>query len=119
MKDNRTGFGKGIAYVMFKDSSGVLFAIKQDEKLELGGRKLRISRCKSKTGKEEENERKEKKAMSLYGGVKTKKKGGHPSGNGKKKKPMKNHGQKNQQLGNRKSSWGGEKPSKKRGKMRR
>lgn len=47
IRDNRTGIGKGFAYVRFKDSSGVLFACKHNEKLEYEERKLRIFRCYS------------------------------------------------------------------------
>lgn len=107
VKDNRTGFGKGIAYVMFKDSSGVLFSIKQDGKLELDGRKLRISRCKSKTGKEGEIERKEKKTLSRFGGMKSKKKNkmaasGQSLGKGTKRKGIKKqHGRKGNNGGQR------------------
>ena len=77
VKDNRTGLGKGIAYVIFKDSSGVLFALKQNSKLELDGRKLRISRCRA------EGKRKKEKMASEFGGakaspqIKDKRKTGH------------------------------------------
>ena len=53
IRDNRTGIGKGFAYVRFKDNSGVLFACKHNEKLEYEGRKLRIFRCHSNKEKQQ------------------------------------------------------------------
>lgn len=49
VRDNRTGIGKGFAYVTFTESSSVLFACKQNHRLEVSGRKLRVFRCKSTT----------------------------------------------------------------------
>lgn len=47
IRDRRTGAGKGFAYVLFRERSGVLFACQQSGKLELEGRKLRVFRCKN------------------------------------------------------------------------
>ena len=49
MRDNRTGIGKGFAYVNFAERSSVLFACGQNHQLEIGGRKLRVFRCKNTT----------------------------------------------------------------------
>ena len=51
VRDNRTGIGKGFAYVTFAEKSSVLFACRQNRQLEMGGRKLRVFRCKSTTSK--------------------------------------------------------------------
>lgn len=51
IKDTRTGINKGFAYVKFKDSSAVLFACKQNEKIHLESRKLRVFRCRSDKSK--------------------------------------------------------------------
>lgn len=51
VRDNTTGAGKGFAYVLFSDTSGVLFACQQSGHIELDGRKLRISKCKPRAGK--------------------------------------------------------------------
>ena len=40
--------------MLFKESSGVLFALKHNSRLELEGRKLRISRSKTSSGKTSE-----------------------------------------------------------------
>lgn len=60
VRDAKTGIGKGFGFVTFADSSGVLFAVKQNLKLELKGRKLRIFRSKETS-------------QSLFSGVKTSK----------------------------------------------
>lgn len=51
IRDSRTGINKGFSYVKFKDRSGVFFACKQNEKIELDGRKLRVFRCRSDKAK--------------------------------------------------------------------
>ena len=51
IKDTRTGINKGFAYVKFKDRSAVLFACKQNEKIQLESRKLRVFRCRSDKSK--------------------------------------------------------------------
>lgn len=47
IRDRRTGAGKGFAYILFRERSGVLFACQQSGKLELEGRKLRVCHCKN------------------------------------------------------------------------
>jgi len=49
IRDKATNIGKGIGYVKFVDSAGVLFAMKMKDTIEIEGRKLRIDNCKSKT----------------------------------------------------------------------
>ena len=51
IKDTGTGINKGFAYVKFKDRSAVLFACKQNEKIQLESRKLRVFRCRSDKSK--------------------------------------------------------------------
>ena len=63
MRDNRTGIGKGFAYVCFADQSGVFFACKHHEKMEFEGRKLRIVKCR---------ERSKMDKQTAYGGIKSK-----------------------------------------------
>lgn len=48
IRDKATNIGKGIGYVKFVDSAGVLFAMKMKDTIEIEGRKLRIDNCKSK-----------------------------------------------------------------------
>lgn len=47
IRDRKTGIGKGFAYVLFSERSGVLFACQQSGKLELEGRKLRVTHCRN------------------------------------------------------------------------
>ena len=42
IRDAKTGIGKGFGFVTFSDKSGVMFAVKQNRKIELDGRKLRV-----------------------------------------------------------------------------
>ena len=81
VKDGSTGIGKGIAFVLFKESSGVLFAVKHNSRLELDGRKLRISRCQS--GGKGEGPKKDK-THSRYGTLKVK---GHTDKRHKRDRP--------------------------------
>lgn len=46
IRDAKTGIGKGFGFVTFSDKSGVMFAVKQNRKIELGGRKLRVFKSK-------------------------------------------------------------------------
>lgn len=62
VRDNRTGIGKGFAYVCFADKSGVLFACKHHEKMEFEGRKLRILKCRERSKLDKQTE---------YGGIKS------------------------------------------------
>jgi len=42
IRDKKTGCGKGFGFVLFKEKSGVMFALKQAKSIEIDGRKLRI-----------------------------------------------------------------------------
>ena len=42
VRDKKTGCGKGFGFVLFKEKSGVMFALKQAKSIEIDGRKLRI-----------------------------------------------------------------------------
>lgn len=42
IRDSKTGIGKGFGFVTFSDKSGVMFAVRQNRKIELDGRKLRV-----------------------------------------------------------------------------
>ena len=46
IRDAKTGIGKGFGFVTFSDKSGVMFAVKQNRKIELDGRKLRVFKSK-------------------------------------------------------------------------
>ena len=46
IRDAKTGIGKGFGFVSFSDKSGVMFAVKQNRKIELDGRKLRVFKSK-------------------------------------------------------------------------
>ena len=72
VKDSKTGIGKGIAFVLFRESSGVLFAVKHNSRLELDGRKLRISRCQSGGGSGKGDGPKKDKTHSQHGTLKVK-----------------------------------------------
>ena len=45
VRDTKTGIGKGFGFVSFTDKSGVMFATKQNKKLTLNDRKLRVFRA--------------------------------------------------------------------------
>jgi len=62
LRDAKTNIGKGIGYVKFVDSAGVMFAMKIKDNVEVNGRKLRIQRCKSKLTLENTQKAKEMKA---------------------------------------------------------
>ena len=42
VRDTKTGAGKGFGFVIFREKSGVVFALKQSNKVELEDRKLRV-----------------------------------------------------------------------------
>jgi len=42
VRDVKTGAGKGFGFVIFRERSGVVFALKQNNRVELEGRKLRV-----------------------------------------------------------------------------
>ena len=46
IRDSKSGLGKGFGYIMFADKAGVMFSIRQNQKLKIDGRVLRVSRCK-------------------------------------------------------------------------
>ena len=46
IRDAKTGIGKGFGFVSFSDKSGVMFAVKQNRKIELDGQKLRVFKSK-------------------------------------------------------------------------
>ena len=46
VRDSKTGVGKGFGFVTFREQSGVLFALKQNKKLELEGRAVRVFKSK-------------------------------------------------------------------------
>ena len=62
LRDAKTNIGKGFGYVKFVDSSGVMFAMKIKDTVEVNGRKLRIQRCKSKVTLENTKKAKELRA---------------------------------------------------------
>ena len=43
-----TNIGKGFGYVKFKDSAGPSLAMEVKDMIQVGGRKIRIQKCKSK-----------------------------------------------------------------------
>jgi len=47
VRDSKSGIGKGFGFILFADRSGVLFACRQTKKLEMNGRLLRVTRCRS------------------------------------------------------------------------
>lgn len=46
VRDSKSGVGKGFGYVLFVDKAGVMFSIRQNKKLKIDGRALRVSGCK-------------------------------------------------------------------------
>ena len=44
VRDSKSGIGKGFGFVMFVEKAGVMFSLRQDKKLKLDGRILRIRR---------------------------------------------------------------------------
>ena len=42
VRDKKTGCGKGFGFVLFKEKSGVMFALRQAKSIDIDGRKLRI-----------------------------------------------------------------------------
>ena len=49
IRDTKTGVGKGFGFVLFAERSGVVFALKQNRKLEVDGRFLRVFKSKDMT----------------------------------------------------------------------
>ena len=46
VRDAKTGIGKGFGFVSFSDKSGVMFAVRQNRRIEMDGRKLRVFKSK-------------------------------------------------------------------------
>lgn len=46
IRDSKSGVGKGFGFVIFVDKAGVMFAVRQNKKLKMDGRALRVSRYK-------------------------------------------------------------------------
>lgn len=46
VRDPTSGIGKGFGFITFKDKSGVIFALKQNNKVMLDARVLRVHKCK-------------------------------------------------------------------------
>lgn len=58
VRDSKSGIGKGFGFVTFADRSGVMFALKQNKKVALDKRTLRVCRCKDQSFLEEERQAK-------------------------------------------------------------
>lgn len=56
VRDRKSGIGKGFGFVMFTDSSGAMFAVKQHKKATLDGRSLRVCRSKDQQSLQEEKQ---------------------------------------------------------------
>ena len=67
VRDTKTGAGKGFGFVTFREKSGVVFALKQSNKVELEGRKLRVfkSREISSTEVRKKTEQRQPKFQGL------------------------------------------------------
>ena len=50
VRDSKSGVGKGFGFVKFVDKAGVMFAVRQNKKLELDGRLLRVSKYRGQQG---------------------------------------------------------------------
>lgn len=77
IRDNKTGTGKGIGYIQFKENDGVMFALKFHES-QLKGRQLRVMRCDVKAAQ------KQKEKMIISKERKAYKSGPKPSRDNKK-----------------------------------
>ena len=73
VRDAKTGAGKGFGFVIFKEQSGVLFALKQNNRLELEGRLLRVfkSRDVPRTKARQHRQKKRAGPKSVKAGRKT------------------------------------------------
>lgn len=47
VRDSKTGIGKGFGFILFNDRCGVMFALKQNKKIKLDGRYLRVFKSKN------------------------------------------------------------------------
>ena len=67
VRDTKTGAGKGFGFVTFREKSGVVFALKRSNKVELEGRKLRVfkSREISSTEVRKKTEQRQPKFQGL------------------------------------------------------
>ncbi len=46
VRDSKTNIGKGFGFLTFKERSGVVFALKKNNKVEIEGRTVRVFKCK-------------------------------------------------------------------------
>ena len=60
VRDKKTGCGKGFGFVLFKEKSGVMFALKQARSIEIDGRKLRIFKSSDNPQRQDKRSRKKK-----------------------------------------------------------
>lgn len=81
VRDKKTGCGKGFGFVLFKEKSGVMFALKQAKSIEIDGRKLRIFKS-SEDPKKQTSRTKKKKFQKGRPGTSNSKK--HKPGKQKK-----------------------------------
>ncbi len=56
VRDPRTGIGKGFGFITFVDTSGVMFALKQNKRAVVDKRYLRVTRSKDQTSLKEERQ---------------------------------------------------------------
>ena len=72
VRDKKTGCGKGFGFVLFKEKSGVMFALKHAKHIEIDGRKLRIFKS-SKNPQKQTKKRGKKKFQKDTSGSKPQK----------------------------------------------
>ncbi|CAG8563979.1 1872_t:CDS:2 [Paraglomus occultum] len=72
VRDRKTNFGKGFAYVQFKDRASVNLALMLHDS-ELGNRKIRVTKCIDSSMRDDNADRKSKKVMEGTRAVKPKK----------------------------------------------
>ena len=60
VRDKKTGIGKGFGFVLFKEKSGVMFALKQAKSIEIDGRKLRIFKSSENPQRQDKRSRKKR-----------------------------------------------------------
>ena len=67
VRDTKTGVGKGFGFVTFGEKSGVVFALKQSNKLELEGRKVRVFKSREIPSTEVKKKKMEKQQPKFQG----------------------------------------------------
>ena len=84
VRESKTGLGKGFGFVTFEDRSGVMFALQQNSRIDLNGKKLRIFKSKDMTQARKPDSRARfsglqarKKATTSYKGIKMKQRQKH------------------------------------------